>query len=81
MTQNGGDSREDLDLEGQLWEECAGACDALAGAIRRAKATMPGLPRPARQVARGQLTGIARRTCLLLLAVGFPEQPVTEKEK
>jgi len=64
----------DLDLERAIWRECAGACDALAGAIRRAEEVMPGLPGPSRQLARDQLTGLVRRTCLLLMSVGFPNE-------
>jgi hypothetical protein len=66
------DRGSDLDVERAIWRECAGACDALAGAIRRAEEVMPGLPGPSRQLARDELTGLVRRTCLLLMTVGFP---------
>jgi len=69
----------DLDLELQIWRECVGACEALAGAIRRAEEVLPGLPGPSRQLARDELTGLVRRTCLLLMQVGFPDSRVNGK--
>jgi len=69
----------DLDVELAIWRECEGALSALQGAFQRAREVMPGLPLPAREVARVELARIARTTGILILRCAFPEY-VNEKE-
>lgn len=71
----------DLDLKLQCWRECEGALAALQGAIRRTREVYPGLPRVARDDADRQLAGLARRTGLLVLVLGFPEYLTDNEQK
>jgi len=63
----------DLDVELAIWRECEGALSALQGAFQRAREVMPGLPLPAREIARVELARIARTTGILILRCAFPE--------
>jgi hypothetical protein len=68
----GNEQSDELDLKLAIWAECEGALVALQGAFRRTREVYPGLPRVARDDAERQLAGLARRTGLLILSVGFP---------
>lgn len=71
----------DLDIERQLFRECAGAAEALARAFRAADAALPSLSPDARGLVRVQLRGLSRRTCLLIARVGFSSSLNNEREQ
>ena len=62
----------DLELTLAVWRECEGALGALQSAFRRTRELYPGLSALDRADANNKLAGLARRTGLLVLTVGFP---------